>query len=344
MADKKKSEQDAEMPMVPTVTIYQNPDHVSGILQQLYRQPLVTGDTVEEGGTTEKSDTRSVEGSGEVKGRVGWFGSSAEVAGKLAAAAGNAHKDSASGKRTSVWEYTQAYYLHVVRESLRSFGLLHTVTSLADASQLKVGDFVEYTTVFLPDQMAVFLDVLTPELVSAIVRYQVKQRAMDAFNDEDWGDFQARQAYFEKTNVRVQTQTELAEAVTRAVRTDFRSDETKEFFGRLGRTDEDAVTAITMCDRSNFTVEDIDRILDGHFTVLGKVTAGVDTDRPTLERNKLLSSIPPKSIDTLMDKMKEQLDAGIAKAQISGEMAFDPKISARVEGASFKVVPVAIYI
>jgi hypothetical protein len=305
---------------------------------------FVTGDTVEDAGTTEKSATRNVEGSGEVKGRVGWFGSNAEVAGKLAAAAGNAHKDSTSGKRTSVWEYTQAYYLHVVRESLRSFGLLRTVKNLADASQLKVGDFVEYTTEFLPDQMAVFLDVLTPELVSAMVRYQVKQSAMAAFEDEDWGDFQARQAYFEKTNIRVQTQTELAEAVTRAVRTDFRSDETKEFFGRLGETDDDAVTAITMCDRSNFTVEDSDRILDGRFTVLGKVTAGVDADRPTLERNKLLSSIPPKSIDTLIDKMKEQVDAGIAKAQISGEMAFDPKISARVEGASFKVVPVAIYI
>jgi len=332
---------EARLPMTPTVTIYQNPDYVSGILQQLYRQPLVTGDTVEEGGSKEQSVTQNVEGSGSIKGSVGWFGSGAEVAGKLAAAAGNAAKDATSGKRTSIWEYTQAYYLHIVRESLRGFGLLKPVNNLSEASALRVGDFVEYSAEFLPDQMAVFLDVLTPELVSAIVRHQVKQKALLAF--DDWGNFDAREAYFERTNVRVQIQTELAEAVTRAVRTDFRSEETKEFFGELGEAEE-AVTAITMCDRSHFTVEDTDRILDGRFTVLGKVTDTVDIDRPTLERNKLLSSIPAESIDSLMGQMKQQLDSGIEKAHLNGGVAFDPRISARVEGASFKVVPVAIYV
>lgn len=110
------------------------------------------------------------------------------------------------------------------------------------------------------------------------------------------------------------------------------------------RTDGEAVTVITMCDRSFFTVEDSDRILDGRFTVLGKVTAEIDMDRPTLERNKLLSSIPPESIDKLMGKMKKQLDAGIADAKMTGAMAFEPKFSARVEGASLKVVPIAIYV
>ncbi|BCW06961.1 hypothetical protein NtRootA1_30990 [Arthrobacter sp. NtRootA1] len=114
MAEKTKtgpradSGSDGTTPPLPTVTIYQNPDYVSGILQQLYRQPLVKGNTLEEGGSHERSENRSVEGSGQIKGSVGWFGSGAEVAGKLAAAAGSADKDSTSGKRTSVWEYTQA--------------------------------------------------------------------------------------------------------------------------------------------------------------------------------------------------------------------------------------------
>lgn len=349
MAEKTKtgpradSGSDGTTPPLPTVTIYQNPDYVSGILQQLYRQPLVKGNTLEEGGSHERSENRSVEGSGQIKGSVGWFGSGAEVAGKLAAAAGSADKDSTSGKRTSVWEYTQAYYLHVVRESLRNFGLLHSISGLSEAEDLKVGDFVEFETEFVPDQMAVFLDVLTPELVSAIVRHQVKKQALEAF-DGDWSDHEAREGYFEKTRMRVQTQTELAEAITSAVRTDFRSEGTKEFFGRLGSPDGEAVTVITMCDRSFFTVEDSDRILDGRFTVLGKVTAEIDMDRPTLERNKLLSSIPPESIDKLMGKMKKQLDAGIADAKMTGAMAFEPKFSARVEGASLKVVPIAIYV
>lgn len=331
----------ASTPPTPTVTIYQNADHVSGVLQQLYRQPLVKADTIEDASAQERSGNRSVEGSAEGKGKIGWFGTGSEVAGKLAAAAGSNTLDSTTGKKTSVWEYTQAYYLHVLLESLRGFGMLRTISSLSDARGLEIGELVEYTAQFTPDQMAVFLDVLTPELVSEIVRHQVKQKAFDAF--DEWDDFEAQQAYFAKTERRVQAKTELAAAVTRAVRTDFRSEGTQEFFGQLG-TDENTVTAITMCDRKYFTVEDTDRILDGKFTVLGKVADGVDQDRPALERNKLLSAIPPESLDALVGSMKGQLETGIKKAKMKGEMAFDPNLSARIEGSSFKVIPIAIYL
>lgn len=342
----KKTPSDAETqpvdrPTNPTVTIYQNPDHVSGILQQVYRSPLAKEGTVEGVGAQEATTNASVEGGIEGNGSLGWFGSKVGVAAKLAAAAGNATTQSSGETRTSVWEYTQAYYLHIVRESLRDLGLLRTVTSLADAQDLKVGDLVEYTTEFEPDQMAVFLDVLTPNLVSSIVRFQVKQAALESF--DDWGDFQAREAFFAMTALRVEARTEFAEAVTRAVRTDFRSDNTREFFGNLGGKD-DRVTAITMCDSNYFTVKDTDRILDGRFTVLGKITAAIEHDRPTLERNKLLSSIPAESVDMLVGEMMQQVGDGIDKARLSGDMAFDPKLAARVEGASFKVVPVAIYV
>lgn len=334
-------EQSAVQATNPTVTIYQNPDHVSGILQQVYRSPLAKEETTEGAGRQESTANASAEGSVEGNGSLGWFGSKFGVASKLAAAAGAASSYSSEETRTSVWEYTQAYYLHIVRESLRNLGLLRTVTSLAEAKDLQVGDLVEYTTEFRPDQMAVFLDVLTPELVSSIVRFQVKQKALESF--DQWGDFAAQEAYFAKTAYRVEAQTELAETVTRAIRTDFRSDGTREFFGELGE-DGDGVTAITMCDTNYFTVEDTDRILDGRFTVLGKVTAAIEHNRPTLERNKLLSSIPAESVDVLVDTMMQQVGDGIDRAKLSGEMAFDPRLSARVEGASFKVVPVAIYV
>lgn len=325
----------------PTVTIYQNPDHVSGILQQVYRSPLAKEDTTEGSGTNATTNNANLDGGIEGSGNLGWFGSKIGVASKLAVAAGTASTQSSVQTRRSVWEYTQAYYLHIVRESLRQLGLLRTITSLADAKDLQVGDLVEYTAEFKPDQMAAFLDVLTPELVSSIIRFQIKQKATEGF--EDWGNFEAQNAYFAKTAFRVETQTELAEAVTRAIRTDFRSDGTREFFGELG-TGDNEVTAITMCDASYFTVEDTDRILDGRFTVLGKVTAAIEHDRPTLERNKLLSSIPVESVDTLVETMMGKVSDGLDRAKINGEMAFDLKLSARVEGASFKVVPVAIYV
>lgn len=330
-----------EKPTAPTITVYQNPDHVSGILQQIYRAPLVKEDTTEGGGTNASTENATVDGSAEGTGNIAWLGSKLGLTAKFSTGTESSESQSATQLRRSVWEYTQAYYLHVVRESLRHFGLLRTVASLSDAETLKVGDLVEYTAEFRPDQMASFLDVLSPELVASIVRFQAKQKALTAF--EGWGDFKAQEAYFAETGFRVETQAEFAESITRAIRKDFRSDGTREFFGKLG-VDDDQVTVITMCDTAYFTVEDTDRILDGRFTVLGKVAESVEQDRPTLERNKLLSSIPVESFETLVSTMMEQVDQRLEQAKTSGEMAFGLDLSARINGASFKVIPIAIYV
>ncbi|MFJ5108715.1 MULTISPECIES: hypothetical protein [unclassified Glutamicibacter] len=325
----------------PTVTVYQNPDHVSGILQQIYRAPLVKEDTTEGGGTNTATETTTVDGSAEGTGNIGWLGSKLGLTARMSAGEEVIEAQASTQNRRSVWEYTQAYYLHVVRESLRHFGLLHTVATLSDAETLKVGDLVEYTTEFKPDQMSAFLDVLSPELIASVVRFQAKQKALKAF--EKWGDFDAQQAYFAETGFRADAQAEFAASVTRAIRKDFRSDGTREFFGNLG-SENYQVTAITMCDAAYFTVEDTDRILDGRFTVLGKVAESVEHDRPTLERNKLLSSVPVESFETLVDELMEQADQGLKKAKITGAMAFDLGLSARIDGASFKVIPIAIYV
>lgn len=331
----------ADRPTEPTVTVYQNPDHVSGILQQLYRAPLVKEDTTEGGGTNTTTENTTVDGSAEGTGSAGWLGSRLGLTATFSAGNESSESQSTNQTRRSVWEYTQAYYLHVVRKSLRHFGLLRTVNSLADADALKVGDLVEYTAEFKPDQMAAFLDVLSPELVASSVRFQAKQKALAAF--EEWGNFEAQQAYFAETGFRADTQAEFAESITRAIRKDFRSDETREFFGNLG-SENDQVTAITMCDAAYFTVDDTDRILDGRFTVLGKVAESVEHDRPTLERNKLLSSVPVESFETLVDAMTAQVDQALEKAKMTGAMAFDLNISARIDGASFRVIPIAIYV
>ncbi|WP_334122153.1 DUF6414 family protein [Glutamicibacter sp.] len=330
-----------QQPTAPTVTVYQNPDHVSGILQQIYRAPLVKEDTTEGGGTNTATETTTLDGSGEGTGNIGWLGSKLGLTARMSVGGESTVAQASTENRRSVWEYTQAYYLHVVRESLRHFGLLQTVATLSDAETLKVGDLVEYTAEFKPDQMAAFLDVLSPELVASIVRFQAKQRALEAF--ENWGDFEAQRAYFDETGFRADTQAEFAESITNAVRQDFRSDGTREVFGYLGSED-DQVTAITMCDAAYFTVEDSDRILDGRFTVLGKVAESVEYDRPSLERNKLLSSVPTESFETLVDELMEQADKGLKKAKMTGAMAFDLGLSARIDGASFKVIPIAIYV
>ncbi|WP_298591602.1 hypothetical protein [uncultured Kocuria sp.] len=325
------------------MTIYQNPDHVSGILQQLYRLPLAKGDTVEGSGTHERTVDRKAEGSGEAKSKFGLFGIGADAAARLGSAVGDSSLDSTSGKTTSVWEYTQAYYLHIVRETLRENGLLRSISCLSDAKGLEVGELVEYTTEFTPDQTAVFLDILTPELVAEIVRYRIKRQAINGF--DQWHNFEAQQAYVAKTEYRINAEVDLARAVALAVRTDFRSDGTREVFGHLVDTDEEnAVTAITICDSSHFTVQDTDRIFDGRFTVLGKVTSGIALDRPALDRNKLLSFVPAEDVDRLMDQLNEKLDENMEEASEKGHPSFDFGLDSRVGGASFKVVPIAIYL
>jgi hypothetical protein len=53
----------------PTVAIYQNPDHVAGILQQLYFAPLITDESREHGAG--QSSTEKAENKGHAGGKAG---------------------------------------------------------------------------------------------------------------------------------------------------------------------------------------------------------------------------------------------------------------------------------
>ena len=47
----------------PTISIYQNPDHVAGILQQIHLSPLVTSESREQG--SQRTDTERKDRSGQ---------------------------------------------------------------------------------------------------------------------------------------------------------------------------------------------------------------------------------------------------------------------------------------
>jgi hypothetical protein len=143
-------------------------------------------------------------------------------------------------------------------------------------------------------------------------------------------------------------QSELAYAIARAVRVDFRSEKTREFYGTIA-PGPDGVTAITICDNAHFVVEDEDRILDGDFTVLGKVTSTTSTDVPMLERNKILERLKPEGVDTLFRQLRHSVEGQARKLDAHGDDGdlpddfFDVAFSSRVWGPSFKVIPIAIY-
>ena len=60
----------------PTISIYQNPDHVAGILQQVYGQPLVEAEQREQTSESSKSKRRGrgATGSAKIRGSLPTIG------------------------------------------------------------------------------------------------------------------------------------------------------------------------------------------------------------------------------------------------------------------------------
>ena len=329
----------------PTISIYQNPDHVAGILQQVYGQPLVEAEQREN--TTDSTSTKQKERilRGDAKGRGG-----VPIIGAAEAGLGGSLSRSlteAGGSTSKViqnFAYSQAYYLYLVRGALTERGQLKPVQKAEDASSLEVGDFVEFSATFRANEMTALLDILTPDLISEITYYSVRSEGVKRFDAFD--DIEQVRVFAEKNEAKARMQAELARAVARAVRVDFRAEKTREFYGTIGAAG-DAVTAITMCDVAHFVVEDEDRILDGRWTVLGKVTAQTATDVPILERNKVLDRIKPEGIDDLFAGLRKAADKQVDKLpgddRDAYEDIFDLAFASRVAGPSFKVVPIAVF-
>ena len=336
----------------PTVSIYQNPDHVAGILQQVFVAPLIVAETHEQG-----EDASRAENVGKQAGGTLAASASIPLVGKIDAdltgqRARNTEVGSVSTTRLSRnYEYSQAYYLYLIRNTLRERGQLKTVTAGSEAAGLEAGDFVEYEATFRPNEISALLDILTPDLIAAITHHHYKDEGIKLF-DAYAGDYEALKVFIEKNAAKAENNAVLARAVAEAVRVDFRSEKTREFYGAIGPTS-DSVTAITICDHAHFVVEDEDRILDGHFTVLGKVTSPVVRDVPILERNKLLDRLKPEGVDELFDQLRDSVNdkaRGIEHlAGTDGDSSsttdgiVDMALASRIEGSSFKVIPIAIY-
>lgn len=334
----------------PTISIYQNPDHVAGILQQIHSQPLVLSESRESGvdASTSISTDRggdagiragaSVPGVGDASLHVGGKGGRTTDTGEIA-----------STRSVLNFEFSQAYYLYEVRNALRSHGDLKCIVGASDASGLQSGDFVEFQATFRPNEINALLDILSPDLVAAIAEAQVRHEGVQGF-DAFVDDYEGLKVFTQKIAAKAEMRADIARAVARAVRVDFRSEKTREFYGSIG-SGEDAVTAITICDNPHFTVDDEDRILDGEFTVLGKVTSPSKAEVPIFERNKVLDRLKPEGVDTLFAELRNSVAGQTDRLQTTAgpdlsvaDDIFDVAFASRVIGPSFKVIPIAIYV
>jgi len=278
----------------------------------------------------------------------------ADVRGKLSGQFNRrASTDFSSGSRsTQSFVYSQGYYLYEVRRVLREREAITTVTASSDVAGVASGDFVEFRATFRPNEIHALLDILTPDLVAAITEHQVKALAIAGAEEEVWLDFPRREAFLSKTTAQAEVKANLARAVAEAIRVDFRSQQTREFYGQIG-PDHGGVTAITICDNAHFVIDDEDRILDGQFTVLGKVTGPVTEDLPVFDRNKLLDRLNPDAVDIIFDEFRDVVSHQVL--QFEGRLAKTTKLktasdvmnlalASRIKGPSFKVIPIAIYV
>lgn len=338
----KKSEQieGGRTASAPVATIYQNSDQVAGVLQQLFTQPLIVDETREvTAGAGDKqavSANASAGGNGGVK--VPLLGAlKVEGAGEVAGSGSWTSNTGTASRQQYV--YSQAYYLHLVRKQLAQDGNVRSVRSGDDLDGIEPGAFVEYTTSFDPVEVALALEVITPELVDAIMQFTVRKEYTSMFPEE--GGFEAVRVHAEKMNVEAESKGQFARAVATAVQADARQESTREYYGRVSI--DPAITAITVCEREHFITADPDRLLDGTFTVFGKVISAPETDVSTFARNKLLRNLSADAFDYLIEQMQSGLQQGTPIAGIAMKDFIDLKLDSRVRGKSFRVLPLAIF-
>jgi hypothetical protein len=231
-----------------------------------------------------------------------------------------------------------------VRQDLRTAGLLKNIASSADLQNLEVSDFVEFRAKFSPDEIISLMDVFNPDLVAALTRWVRRSQLINSITSADTEE--QRQALIIELQTRPDADAEAAKAIAEAVRVDFRSAATRQYYGAIGSDSE--ITAVVVCDTRSFLVEDADRILDGHFTVLGKVSSPPATDVPILARNKVLDRIQPEAVDLLTDQIrkaaKERIDSSNIGEIRTMEQYLDMNFPSRIDGTSFKVIPIAIFV
>lgn len=140
---------------------------------------------------------------------------------------------------------------------------------------------------------------------------------------------------------------ETASLIIRGLRNDLRSQATREYYATILR-DPEALTAVLACESNAFITADPDRVLDGQYRVFGKAISGTTQDASIFSRSKLLARIQPETLAQISSIIQQSADMPI-KNLSGGDMTtlgklFDLSLPSIIEGSSFNILPIAIYI
>lgn len=349
----------------PVVVVYQNPDFVSGLLQHLLGAGLLESAETEEHETASNADNASSTRAGRSGVKVGAFGQGFELGGDLQRVRDQIQADETRRAQRLKYVFSQAYYLNYLRHLLATQGRITKVRAYADAAELAPGDLVEYSCYFQANEINAVLDIATPELVSSVTKYVMLERNRKELRDIPGDDHQALVAHRTIGEQHANDAAELGSAIAHALRQDFRSEHTREFYGFIdaaGVDDADVheepqaeahedkedthdLTAVTVCDAIHFRTPDPDRLLDGQFTVVGKVISSLAADVPVLDRNKLLDRVDPEFLEATLAEVSTRSEDSSQRVAGTGYTGpgINLQFSARIAGSSFAVLPIAIY-
>lgn len=331
----------------PHVVIYQNSDFVGGLLQELLNEGLLVSGESESTRTDSSESTRTKSGGGGIKANA-TLPVAGGIEGSLDGALGKTSNDGTETGATArrQYSYDLAYYLQLLKQRL--VGQIVEVKTKDDAVGLAGGEIVVFTGRFKANEINAILDIATPDLVAAATKFFVRGSARPHVEDDNY-DVERLKYDWEAAEQKATRQADFAYAATRALCTDFRSDSTREFYCDLG----DSLTAVTVCDAAHFVTDDQDRLLDGRFTVLGKVTTPLEEDVPVFGRNKILRRLNPDFVESVFAQLTESASNSVPHPQHLQDLLeesdaetppVDVRFSAKIEGSSFTVLPIAIYI
>lgn len=330
--------------MLITATIYRDDAQVSSMIQQGVEVGIAaeTRQAQSSSGKTVSHDEATRRGDASAGLDVPAL---IKLGGAIEKASTRGSSDETSGDRSgeTTFTHTAAGHLHRVLTTLSSADMLRTVARLHDARDVRVGDFVEFRATFRPNELATMLDVITPEMAGEIARQHKRAESLSQMDAVSYADFQG---WVEKRKFREDSAADLARLIVRGIQTDLRSNQTREFHARIEGT-RSPLTAVVACEAAAFVTADPDRVLDGHFTVVGKVISPARKDVSVFARSKLLARIQPEAVDAIQGLLEDVM--GNQTTDLAGNDAtlgdvVDLHFPSRIEGWSFGVLPIAIYV
>jgi hypothetical protein len=306
-----------------SLVVYQNEPFIDGLYQSIHH-----GMTEE--ATSEDTKETGKKGRGEIEAGIKAPLIPAKAEAKVEGSVDRVSKQTYTQKMT----YSNAYRLHQVKQEFNKHKELKKLKNKKSMDDIKLADFVEFQAKFEKNDFSELLDLVSPELGGVLGYMYYLDELKKGQEHAQTASLDPPQFSEQESNGRVA----LGRSIVESLHKEFRNELSSEFYGTICNAQGTGLGAktILVCDKQFFTNGDSDRLLDGIFTIFGKV---IDINKSgegfsKFERNKFLKRIKPKGAEWLQENLKNMKDIN---------EYINTDIELTIDGFVIKIIPVAIY-